>query len=160
MEREMDEVMKLARGAPEDAPAIRALVRSAYSQWIDVIGREPRPMTVDYDEALKKNRFDLLRLNGKLAALVETVREPDHLLVQNLAVAPPYQHRGLGRLLLSHAEGLAAEDGVGAIRLYTNKLFGENLQIYGKLGYLVDREEEYLGGVLLRMSKSLHRQDG
>ena len=159
MEREKNEVMTLELGAPEDAPEIRELVRSAYSKWIELIGREPRPMTVDYDEALKTNRFDLLRVNGRLAALVETSRERDQFLVQNLAVAPAFQHRGFGRLLLAHAEALAAADGLEEIGLYTNRLFAENLQLYGKLGYLVDREEDYLGGVLVHMSKGLCRPE-
>lgn len=32
---------------PEDAIAIRALVRAAYARWVPVIGREPRPMQAD-----------------------------------------------------------------------------------------------------------------
>jgi hypothetical protein len=42
-----------------------------------------------------------------------------------------------------------------AVRLYTNKLFAENVQLYSQLGYQVDREEEFTGGIVVHMSKSV-----
>jgi GNAT superfamily N-acetyltransferase len=143
---------ELRRGAAEDAPAIRELTRTAYAKWVPIIGREPKPMTADYAEAVRKHRFDLLYVEGELAALIETIPEADHLLVENVAVAPAFQGRGLGRKLMAHAEELAASLGFGEIRLYTNKLFAENVQLYGKLGYRLDREEEFKGGVVVHMS--------
>jgi ribosomal protein S18 acetylase RimI-like enzyme len=138
-----------------DAPAIRELTRAAYAKWVPVIGREPKPMTADYAEAVRKHRFDLLYLNGKLAALIETIPKEDHLLVENVAVSPPFQGRGLGRKLMEHAEKVAASLGFSEIRLYTNKLFAENVHLYVKFGYRVDNEEEFKGGVAVHMSKPL-----
>lgn len=149
--------MLLRQGAAADAPAIRELTRAAYSKWISVIGREPKPMTADYAQALRRHRFDLLYVDGTLAALIETIAQADHLLIENVAVSPLYQGRGFGQRLLHHAERLAAAEGFGEIRLYTNELFAENVQFYGKLGYRVDREEAYMGGVAVHMSKSLTR---
>ena len=63
--------------------------------------------------------------------------------------------RGFGRQLLTHAEQLAASLGHDEIRLYTNKLLAANLVLYGRLGYRVDREEEFKGGVAVHMSKRL-----
>jgi ribosomal protein S18 acetylase RimI-like enzyme len=142
---------------PSDAPAIRALTREAYAKWVPLIGREPKPMTADYAEAVRKHRFDLLYVEGKLAALIETIREADHLLVENVAVSPSFQGRGFGRKLMAHAEQLAALSGFSEIRLYTNKLFAENVQLYSRLGYRVDREEELKIGVAVHMSKPLPR---
>lgn len=138
-----------------DAPAIRDLTRSAYAKWVPVIGREPLPMTVDYVEAVRKHRFDLLYVDGTLAALIETVAESDHLLIENVAVSPPFQGRGLGRKMLAHAETLAASSGLSEIRLYTNKRFAENVRLYSRLGYRVDKEEEFMGGLVVHMSKRI-----
>lgn len=146
-------MIEVRQAVASDAPAIRELTRAAYAKWVAVIGREPKPMTADYDEALRKHRIDLLSLDGELAALVETIAEPDHLLVENVAVAPGFQGRGLGRHLMAHAEQLAVALGYGQIRLYTNKLFAENVQLYGRLGYRVDREEVLAGGTAVHMSK-------
>ncbi len=107
----MSEALVLRPAVAEDADAIRALTQEAYSKWVPVIGREPKPMQADYAEAVRNHRIDLLYLEGRLAALIETVPEADHLLIENVAVAPAFQSRGLGRNLMAHAEQLAALGG-------------------------------------------------
>lgn len=134
---------------------MRALTRAAYAKWVPLIGREPKPMGADYDAAIARHRIDLAYLGSELAALIETIPEPDHLLIENVAVAPSFQGRGLGRFLMAHAEGLAAEQGHGGIRLYTNQRFSGNVRLYLALGYRVDREEESALGVTVHMSKPL-----
>jgi ribosomal protein S18 acetylase RimI-like enzyme len=131
--------MELRQATPADAAAIRELTREAYAKWVPLIGREPKPMTANYDEAVARHRFDLLYVDGTLAALIETIRERDHLLVENVAVSPSFQGRGLGRRLMAHAEVLARELGFAAIRLYTNQRFAENIALYCRLGYRIDR---------------------
>ncbi|HEV7370756.1 GNAT family N-acetyltransferase [Arenibaculum sp.] len=149
------ERQELRRATAADAPAVRHLTRLAYARWVPVIGREPKPMTADYADAVRRHRIDLLYLDGGLAGVVETAARPDYLLIENVAVSPSFQGRGLGRRLIAHAEHLAAELGYGEIRLYTNKLFAENLRLYDRLGYRVDREEAFGGGHLVHMSKPI-----
>jgi ribosomal protein S18 acetylase RimI-like enzyme len=143
-----------------DAADIRRLTREAYAKWVPLIGREPKPMTADYAEAVRNHRIDLLYLEGKLAALIETIAEVDHLLIENVAVSPAFQGRGLGRKLMAHAEQIAASLGYGEIRLYTNKLFTQNIELYRKLGYRVDREEVLEIGVAVHMSKPIRAAGG
>ena len=131
------------------------MTRAAYAKWVPIIGREPKPMGADYEAAVRAHRFDLLHREGKLAALVETIVEPDHLLIENLAVLPACQGLGLGRRLMAHVERLAALLGFAEVRLYTNKLFAENVAFYEKLGYRVYREEEFRGGIAVHMSKAI-----
>jgi ribosomal protein S18 acetylase RimI-like enzyme len=154
-ERRLGDAMELRRGVAADAAAIRELTRQAYAKWTPIIGREPLPMTADYAQAVLRHRFDLLFAGGTLAALIETVARADHLLIENVAVAPPFQRRGFGRRLLTHAEQVAAASGLREIRLYTNPRFAGNVALYAKLGYRVDREEEFRGGVVVHMSKPL-----
>jgi len=151
----MSDTLELRQAKATDAAAIRELTRTAYAKWVPLIGREPKPMTADYDAAVQKHRFDLLHIDGMLAALIETIRELDHLLVENVAVSPAFQGRGLGRKLMAHAETLARELGFDTIRLYTNQRFVENIELYRKLGYRVDREEVVPVGVVTHMSKRL-----
>jgi GNAT superfamily N-acetyltransferase len=147
----IDVTVRTARES--DADAIRNLTREAYSKWVAVIGREPLPMKVDYADAIKTHRFDLLFVDSRLAALIETVPEGDLLLIVNVAVAPGSQGRGYGKRLLQYAEDLAASTGCKGTRLYTNKLFGANLRLYAALGYQVEREEQLNGGVAVHMTK-------
>ena len=150
----MSASFELRRGAPDDAAAIRALTRAAYAKWVAPGGREPKPMTADYDAAVRTHRFDLLSLDGELAALIETVDEGDVLLVENVAVAPAHQGRGLGTRLLTLADEIARSEGKLRVRLYTNGLWAENIRLYQRLGYGIDREEERAPGVVrVHMSK-------
>ncbi len=154
----MSEVITLRPAVAMDTSAIRHLTRDAYAKWVPVIGREPKPMTADYAEAVRKHRIDLLHVGGDLVALIEMIPETDHLLVENVAVSPLFQGRGLGRKLMAHAELVAGSLGYGEIKLYTNKLFAANLRLYARLGYRVDREDEFSGGVVVHMSKPVRSQ--
>jgi len=147
---------ELRRAVAADASVIRELTRRAYAKWVPVIGREPKPMAADYAEALQQHRIDILYVDGEPAGLIETIPRDDHLLIENVAIAPVFQGQGLGRKLLTHAEQLAASLGHDEIRLYTNKLFAANVQFYRRLGYWVDREEGFKGGIVVHMSKRIH----
>ena len=145
----------IRRAAPADAAAIRQLTREAYAKWVPVIGREPKPMGADYEAAVSSHRFDLLYADDVLAGLIETIDEGDQLLIENVAVAPGFQGRGFGQRLMAEAEDIAAALGRERIRLYTNQRFAENVQLYLKLGYVVDREAPIADGVVVHMSKTL-----
>lgn len=145
----------MRRAGLADAGAITALTRAAYAKWVPVIGREPLPMAVDYSVAVLAHRIDVLDDAGRLLGLVETVLQPDHVLVENLAVAEAAQRRGYGRAMLLHVEQIATEAGVGEVRLYTNQAFVQNVKFYQALGFRIDREQPFLGGVTTYMSKHL-----
>ena len=147
--------MKTRNATKADAFAIQALTREAYAKWVPLIGREPLPMTVDYHDAVKQHLFRLVHVGETLAALVETVTEADHILIENLAVLPAFQGNGFGRRLLSLVEQTAKAEGAMRIKLYTNKLFAENIEFYSRNGYTIDFEEPFKGGMLVYMSKSL-----
>lgn len=146
---------QLRRATADDVDAIRALTRLAYAKWVPVIGREPWPMTADYALAVERHRIDLAYLDGALAGLVETISQPGHLLIENVAVSPAFQGRGLGGVLLARAEALAAAGGYDQIRLYTNQRFTSNIALYLRRGYRIDREETHAAGVSVHMSKQL-----
>lgn len=119
------------------------------------LGREPKPMSVDYQAAVRDHLIDLLYVDEKLAGLVKMVPGTRHLLVENVAVSPAFQDRGYGTRLMAHAEQVAASLGRRELRLYTNRLFIKNVQFYLGLGYRVNREEAFKGGFLVHMSKHL-----
>ena len=142
------------RATTADAVAVRELTRAAYAKWVPILGREPRPMTADYDAAVREHLVDLLHVGGEAVALIEMAPKADHLLIVNVAVVPGQQGQGYGRALMAHAEGVARSLNLNEMRLYTNALFAENLRLYSRLGYRVDREEQHPQfGVTVYMSK-------
>jgi GNAT superfamily N-acetyltransferase len=146
---------EIRSAAPADAEAIRDLTRAAYAKWIALIGREPLPMQADYERAVREHTIDLLTVGPTLAGLIEMILQPDHLWIENVAVAPEWQGRGYGPLLLNHAERRALDSGRLEIRLQTNQAFAANLEFYAKLGYAIDRTEPFRGGTTVHMSKRL-----
>ncbi len=112
-------------------------------------------MRADYERALREHAIDLLVVGGALAGLIETIVHPDHLWIENVAVAPEWQGRGHGRLLLAHAERRTAEAGRIKIRLQTNAAFAANLALYAKVGYAIDRTAPFRGGMAVYMSKRI-----
>jgi N-acetylglutamate synthase-like GNAT family acetyltransferase len=148
--------LPLRRATEADAHHVRALSRSAYAKWVPLIGREPRPMTADYERAVIDHIIDLYEANGELLALIEMAPRGDHLLIENIAVRPDQQGMGLGDKLLQHAEDLARKLGLTETRLYTNAAFASNLAFYARRGYLeFDRETIAPGAVAVHMRKRL-----
>lgn len=131
----------IRRATAADTAAIRALTRTAYAKWIPLIGREPLPMTADYDRAVAEHIIDLWEEEQQLLALIEIIPASDRLLIENIAVRPGHQGRGLGGKLLHHAEELARDLGLDLVQLYTNAAFASNLTFYARRGY-----EEYRRG--------------
>jgi N-acetylglutamate synthase-like GNAT family acetyltransferase len=131
----------LRRATPDDAAAVRVLVRAAYAKWVPVLGREPKPMTADYDQAVRNHIVDLLFADGRLAAVIELVVEPECVLIENVAVRPDQTGKGRGQALMAHAVEVARSIGRKRLRLYTNRLMAENISLYQRLGYAIDREE-------------------
>ena len=146
---------EIVSARPDDAPRIKALVREAYAKWVPLIGREPLPMQADYDRAVAEHDIDLLLVDGTLAGLIEMIGHSDHLFIENLAIAPAHQGQGHGKRLLTHAESLAHEANLPALRLLTNGAFTANIRLYQSVGYAITHTEPFLGGTTVHMSKSL-----
>jgi len=122
--------------APDDARAVAECVRAAYAGYVARIGREPAPMTADYAALIGAGEVWLTRADDEVAGVLVLRPQPPALLVENVAVAPGHQGRGLGRALMAFAEDHARAEGLGEVVLYTNERMTENLRFYPALGYV------------------------
>ena len=130
------------RAEAADLAAITACVRAAYAKYVPRIGKPPAPMLADYAALVAEGRAYVIdgddeEGGGRAAAvgLIVLADEPDHLHVENVAVRPDAQGRGLGRALMAFAEAEARRRGYGEIRLYTHERMVENLALYPALGF-------------------------
>jgi GNAT superfamily N-acetyltransferase len=113
-------------------------------------------MTADYERAVREHIIDLLEDAGGLVALVELIPQPDHLLIENIAVHPNQQGKGFGRQMLRHAEIVARSMKYNEVRLYTNAAFAANIVFYGKRGYEeYERSTVVPGSVAVFMKKCI-----
>src|SRR3954453_9458149 len=121
-------------------PAIAAIVRARDTPWVEVMGMKALPMVANYGALIAEGAVYVLE-NGALDAIVVLRPEDGVLLVDNVAVRPDPQGRGLGRRLLAFAEFRARSLGLPALRLYTNEKMPSNIGLYESLGYReTDRE--------------------
>jgi GNAT superfamily N-acetyltransferase len=156
----VNERLSLRRAVAADAEAARDLTRAAYAKWVPLIGREPLPMTADYDRAVIEHVIDLVEEDGSLRALIEMAPADGHLLIVNIAVRPDQQGRGLGDRLLKHAEGFARSLGLEEIQLYSNAAMASNLDFYGRRGYQEFRRGTLVPGtVSVFMRKTIKLSD-
>lgn len=119
-----------------DVARIERIVEAAYAPYVERIGRRPAPMTVDYRALVATTDHATVLVDGdEPVGVIVTVPEPDHLLVENVAIAPHAQGRGYGRMLLSLAEQQARDLGLTQVWLYTNAKMTENVALYPRLGY-------------------------
>lgn len=146
------------RAGENDVEVIRNLVHNAYAKWAQLIGRRPKPMNADYERAVQTHVIELAYEDGTLVGLYEIIPAADHLLLENIAIAPVHQRKGLGHRLMVRIEALARARGLDKVRLYTNKAFDTNLTFYEKLGYSIEREEPIkTGGTLVHLVKTVKK---
>jgi GNAT superfamily N-acetyltransferase len=126
--------MGIRLAEPSDRTAVESIVQAAYEPWVKVIGARPFPMRADYGALIADRRVYVLE-NGGTDALIVLRAEDGVLLVENVAVRPERQGRGLGRRLLAFAEFRARSLRLPALRLYTNEKMVSNIGLYESLGY-------------------------
>jgi ribosomal protein S18 acetylase RimI-like enzyme len=122
---------------PEDRAAIEAIVNAAYAIYVERIGKPPGPMLDDYAGLIADGMVSVFAdTDGTIAAVIVLVPQPDHLLLDNIAVRPDRQSRGLGRRLIEFAEDEARRLGFAELRLYTHEKMTENIALYARLGFV------------------------
>jgi ribosomal protein S18 acetylase RimI-like enzyme len=140
---------------PTDADAVTACVRAAYAHYVPRIGREPAPMQADYPALIDAGVVWVAEEDRELVGVLVVRPQPPALLVENVAVRPASQGRGLGRALMAFAEERARASGLQETVLYTNERMTENLRFYPALGYLETGRREQDGFARVFFRKSL-----
>ncbi len=128
-------VLAVRRAAEADVPALQVIAEAAYTRYIPRIGRPPAPMTADYAGAVSGGHAWVAVEDGQVVGLAVLIDHGDHLLLENIAVMPAAQRRGIGARLLAVADDQARTLGRNEIRLYTNQAMTENLAYYPRHGY-------------------------
>jgi ribosomal protein S18 acetylase RimI-like enzyme len=126
---------RIVPAGPADANAVTAVVRSAYAEYVERIGREPAPMTADHAALIAAGEVWVARDGADLVGVLVLRPDGPSLLLENVAVAPAHRGRGIGRALIGFAEERARAGGFAAVTLYTNERMTENLGMYPALGY-------------------------
>jgi ribosomal protein S18 acetylase RimI-like enzyme len=136
-----------------EADAVSAVVHAAYQHYIARIGKPPGPMLDDYAQRIADGQTWVLEDAERIAGILVLEETPAGMLLDNIAVLPQYQGKGVGRALLEFAEAEARQRGFGAIHLYTHALMTENIALYCRIGYAETRRVTEKGYDRVYMTK-------
>jgi ribosomal protein S18 acetylase RimI-like enzyme len=126
----------LRQATAGDVARLTELVLAAYRRYVERLGAPPRPMTDDYAEVVRRLSVTVAESNGEIVGLIVVGRDEEGFFIDNVAIHPDHQGRGIGRVLLEHAEAAARQAGFDSIYLYTHERMVENLALYGRAGYV------------------------
>lgn len=119
----------------EDGPRLAEIVNAAYAIYVPRIGGKPGPMLEDYPDLAAKGLAHLWEEAGAILGFAVLIDGDGYLLLDNIAVAPEAQGKGVGGRLIAFVEAEAVRRGFPELRLYTNEKMTENLTLYPKLGF-------------------------
>ena len=129
------EEIRIRAATAADIPAIVDIVGRAYRHYIARIDKPPGPMPDDYLARVSEDAVWVLQDGPAIAGILVLLSAPEYLLLDNIAIAPERQGRGMGRRLLAFAESEALRRGYREIRLYTHQTMIENQRLYASIGY-------------------------
>ena len=121
---------------PQDAPGIAACVCEAYVHYIERIGKQPGPMLEDYAEVINHFQVHIAAIDSKVVGAIVLKVTDEGFYLDNVAVRPSVQGKGVGRLLLELADAEARRQGYESIYLATHELMTENRSLYTRIGYV------------------------
>lgn len=149
------EEARIRRAVPADVLAMERVVKEAYSRYLARMDRPPGPMLDDYAAHVRAGHAWVLEQGGEVCGVLVLLPQADHLLLDNIAVAPAHHGRGLGRLLMDFADAEARRQGHAELKLYTNAVMHENVALYTHLGWVEYARGEQAGYRRIFMRKPL-----
>jgi GNAT superfamily N-acetyltransferase len=126
----------IRRSVAADEKRVCEIVDAAYHHYIPRIGQPPGPMLDDYSRRIADGQVWVVDDANRITGILVLEEDGDRFLLDNIAVAPDQQGKGVGRVLLEFAEAEAARRGWSEIVLYTHALMTENIGLYRRIGYV------------------------
>jgi ribosomal protein S18 acetylase RimI-like enzyme len=143
-----------------DQQAVEEVTRAAYQPWVQVVGGRPAPMDADFATLIADERVHVAAHEGvpepprPVAGVLVQAIEDSALLIENIAVHPAHQRRGVGLALVTFAEATARERGLTVVRLFTHERMVTNIVWYEQLGFVITGTEPIASGRLVHLRKA------
>jgi len=152
---------RIRLGTSADQATVEEVTRAAYQPWVAVVGGRPGPMDSDFASLIADRKVQVAvteqvaELHLSVGGVLVQALEDDALLIENVAVHPAHQRRGLGLALIRFAEDTARARGLSAVRLFTHERMATNIAWYEELGFVISGTEPIESGRLVHMRKTL-----
>ncbi|MEM7132435.1 MAG: GNAT family N-acetyltransferase [Chloroflexota bacterium] len=138
-----------------DVEAMKQCVELAYKPYISRIGKPPGPMLDDYVTVVKRHLAFVAEWREEIIGILVLIQQENSLLLDNVAVHPSAQGKGVGRLLMAFAEAEACRRKYSVLDLYTHEHMTENITLYERLGYVERERRTEMGYQRVYMRKTL-----
>ena len=153
--------LEIRRAVPADQAAVESCVRAAYTPYIEEIGVSPAPLHDDYGQLIAGGRvWVAASASGEVVGVIVMFIAEDHILLDNAAVPPEWQGRGLSRRFSALAKREARRHGIDTLRLYTNAKMTKNLELYRKRGWVEVARRAEAGYDRVYMERKLGDEEG
>jgi ribosomal protein S18 acetylase RimI-like enzyme len=93
-------------------------------------------MIEDYAKLIQQGLVSVVEINSAIVGVLVLSVTDEGLLLDNVAVEPSSQRKGIGKYLLKFAEAEARRQGYHSIFLYTHEKMTENQSLYARIGYV------------------------
>lgn len=116
--------------------AIEACATSAYAIYLERMRQTPAPMVANFAELVSQGKVLVALSEKELLGYVVFYPIDNAVHLENLALFPEHQAKGLGKQLIQHVEHYAHTHQMREVNLYTNVAMHENIGMYKHLGYI------------------------
>ena len=126
--------MFFRRAVAEDHEIIIAIALKAYEKYIERMGKEPAPMRPVIQ---KEDVVFICEDNKQIIAFAILVKINDQIILDNIAVDPSHQKKGIGNNFIKFIEQYLIKKKFDKYQLYTNEKMFENIKWYQKIGFKI-----------------------
>ena len=151
----MDACPVIRKARASDAAVMKRCVDAAYRRYVQRMGKLPGPMLDDYAEVVRQHMAFVAETDGEVVGVLVLMRKDSGMLLDNIAVHPVHQGRGLGRRLLDFAESESRKQGCAWLDLYTHETMTENIALYTARRFVETGRRTELGYDRVYMRKAL-----
>ena len=136
----------------EDHKIIITIAQKAYEKYVERMGKEPAPMRPVIQ---KEDVVFVCEDNKQVIAFAILVKINDQIILDNIAVDPPHQKKGIGNNFIKFIEEYLMEQKVNKYQLYTNEMMFENIDWYQKIGFKIFKKVTEKGDNRIYFEKEL-----
>jgi ribosomal protein S18 acetylase RimI-like enzyme len=131
--------IQISKAGVNDLGAVKSCAEISYSIYIKRIGRKPPPMVADFKSQIVDGIVYVAKSQGsqsQVMGFVVCYPKVNSYFIENIAVNPCHQGKGIGKSLIAFCEAEALKLGLAFVELYTNERMVENLVFYPKIGFI------------------------
>jgi len=156
----LPEPVQIRRAAPEDAPAIAAVLYESFVEFRPLYTDQGfRATTPDAAGILGRMKEGPVWIAVREHAAIGTaaaVCQDGSLYIRGMAVVPSARGAGIGEKLMGEIERFATSSGCGRVFLSTTPFLTSAIELYRKLGFsrAPDRDHDLFGTPLFTMEKT------